>query len=205
VGNSHLLNIPAVREKYKKKERAWKYRLLSSIFFVLFPERTIPMPIALYPGTFDPITFGHIDIAVRAAKIFGTVIAVIADNPNKNPFFAVEERLEMAREALGHVDNIKVIPYKGLIAHCLREHRATVLIRGLRALSDFEYEFQMAFTNRNINEDAETVFLMPSAQYSYLNSTIVKQISKFGGDVGAFVPEGVGQRLAKKYRQINGW
>jgi pantetheine-phosphate adenylyltransferase len=163
------------------------------------------MPIALYPGTFDPITFGHIDIAVRAAKIFGTVIAVIADNPNKNPFFTVEERLEMAREALGHVDNIKVIPYKGLIANCLREQKATVLIRGLRALSDFEYEFQMAFTNRNINEDAETVFLMPSAQYSYLNSTIVKQISKFGGDVGGFVPEGVGQRLAKKYRQINGW
>jgi pantetheine-phosphate adenylyltransferase len=163
------------------------------------------MPIALYPGTFDPITFGHIDIAVRAAKIFGTVIAVIADNPNKNPFFTVEERLEMAREALGHVDNIKVIPYRGLIANCLREQKATVLIRGLRALSDFEYEFQMAFTNRNINEDAETVFLMPSAQYSYLNSTFVKQIWKFGGDVGGLVPEGVGQRLAKKYRQINGW
>jgi len=162
------------------------------------------MPTALYPGTFDPITFGHIDIAVRAANIFSRVIAVIADNTTKNPLFSVNERLEMARDALAHVPTIEVIAYRGLIANCLEERKATAIIRGLRALSDFEYEFQMAFTNRNINEDAETVFLMPSAKYTYLNSTMVKQIAKFGGDVSGFVPEHVAQRLVGKYRQQNG-
>jgi pantetheine-phosphate adenylyltransferase len=162
------------------------------------------MPTALYPGTFDPITFGHIDIAVRASNIFSKVIAVIADNTTKNPLFTVTERLEMAREALSHVANIEVIAYRGLIANCLMEQKATAIIRGLRALSDFEYEFQMAFTNRNINEDAETVFLMPSAKYTYLNSTMVKQIAKFGGDVSGFVPDHVAKQLMGKYRQQNG-
>jgi pantetheine-phosphate adenylyltransferase len=162
------------------------------------------MPVALYPGTFDPITFGHVDIAARAANIFTRVIAVIADNPNKNPLFSVQERVDMAREALAHVDNIQVIAYRGLIANCLKEQNGTAIIRGLRALSDFEYEFQMAFTNRNINEDAETVFLMPSAKYTYLNSTLVKQIAKFGGDVSGFVPESVAQRLTEKFKDLNG-
>jgi pantetheine-phosphate adenylyltransferase len=162
------------------------------------------MSIALYPGTFDPITFGHIDIAVRAANIFTKVIAVIADNTTKNPLFSVAERLEMLKEALAHVANIEVIAYRGLIARCLEEQKATAIIRGLRALSDFEYEFQMAFTNRNINEDAETVFLMPSAKYTYLNSTMVKQIAKFGGDVSGFVPEHVARFLTEKFRQQNG-
>jgi pantetheine-phosphate adenylyltransferase len=162
------------------------------------------MSIALYPGTFDPITFGHIDIAERAANIFSKVIAVIADNTTKNPLFSVQERLEMAKEALSHVPNIEVIVYRGLIARCLEEKKGTAIIRGLRALSDFEYEFQMAFTNRNMNENAETVFLMPGAKYTYLNSTMVKQIAKFGGDVGAFVPECVTKRLVEKFRQQNG-
>jgi pantetheine-phosphate adenylyltransferase len=162
------------------------------------------MSTALYPGTFDPITFGHIDIAVRAASIFSKVIAVIADNTTKNPLFSVQERLDMAREALSHVANIEVIVYRGLIANCLVEQKATAIIRGLRALSDFEYEFQMAFTNRNINEDAETVFLMASAKYTYLNSTMVKQIGKFGGDVSGFVPENVALRLIEKFRLQNG-
>jgi pantetheine-phosphate adenylyltransferase len=162
------------------------------------------MPTALYPGTFDPITYGHIDIAIRAANIFSRVIAVIADNTTKNPLFSVNERLDMAKKALSHVANIEVIAYRGLIATCLAEQKATAIIRGLRALSDFEYEFQMAFTNRNINEDAETVFLMPSAKYTYLNSTMVKQIAKFGGDVSGFVPEHVARALAEKFRQQNG-
>jgi pantetheine-phosphate adenylyltransferase len=162
------------------------------------------MPIALYPGTFDPITYGHIDIAVRASNIFSKVIAVIADNSAKSPLFTVQERLEMAREAFSRSANIEVIAYRGLIASCLAEQKATAIIRGLRALSDFEYEFQMAFTNRNINEDAETVFLMPSAKYTYLNSSMVKQIAKFGGDVSGFVPEYVALRLAEKFRQQNG-
>jgi len=159
------------------------------------------MPVALYPGTFDPITYGHIDIAVRASKIFKKVIAVVADNPHKNTLFSVKERLEMVREAVSDVPQLEVIAYSGLIANCLKEYEATVMIRGMRALSDFDYEFQMAFTNRHLNEKAETVFLMPSAKYIYLNSTMVKEIAKLGGDVGAFVPPVVLQRLAEKAKR----
>jgi pantetheine-phosphate adenylyltransferase len=159
------------------------------------------MPIALYPGTFDPITFGHIDIIVRASKIFNKVIAVVAENPHKNPIFSAKERLDLIKEAVRDFTGIDVVCYNGLIVNCLRDYKATVIIRGLRALSDFDYEFQMAFTNRNINEKAETVFLMPSAQYSYLNSTLVKDIAKFGGDVSAFVPEHVKKRLYEKLKR----
>jgi pantetheine-phosphate adenylyltransferase len=156
------------------------------------------MPIALYPGTFDPITFGHIDIAVRASRIFTKVVAVVAENPEKHPLFTVEERCEMVKDALKDVRNIEVITYKGLVVNCMREMKASVIIRGLRALSDFEYEFQMAFTNRNMLSEAETVFMMPSAEYTYLNSTLVKQLARLKGEIGAFVPENVKKRLIKK-------
>jgi pantetheine-phosphate adenylyltransferase len=159
------------------------------------------MPVAIYPGTFDPITFGHIDIAVRASKIFKKVIAVVADNPHKNPIFSVKERLEMVKIAVSDVPKIEVISYKGLIANCLKEYDATVMIRGLRALSDFDYEFQMAFTNRNINAKAETIFLMPSAKYIYLNSTMVKEIARLGGDVSSFVPGHVMDKLYEKVKR----
>jgi pantetheine-phosphate adenylyltransferase len=159
------------------------------------------MPIALYPGTFDPITFGHIDIAVRASKIFTKVIAVVADNPHKHPLFSVRERLSMVKEAVKDVSTIEAVSYSGLIANCLKEFGATTIIRGLRALSDFDYEFQMAFTNRNINTRAETVFLMPSAKYVYLNSTMVKEIAELGGDVSAFVPAAVMEQLYKKMKR----
>jgi pantetheine-phosphate adenylyltransferase len=156
------------------------------------------MPVALYPGTFDPITFGHIDIATRATKIFTKVLAVVAENPAKHHLFSAHERVEMVKEAFVGTPEIEVISYTGLIVNCLREHNATVLIRGMRALSDFEYEFQMAFTNRNMLSGAETVFLMPSAEYVYLNSTMVKEIAKLGGDVSPFVPECVQKWLRKK-------
>ncbi|NLD98822.1 MAG: pantetheine-phosphate adenylyltransferase [Fibrobacter sp.] len=159
------------------------------------------MRTALYPGTFDPVTYGHIDIAVRAAQIFPKVIAVIAENPSKNPLFTVEERLELAKEVFKDVPQIEVIRYSGLIVNCLREYNASVLIRGLRALSDFESEFQMAFTNRNLHSSSETVFLMPSAEFTYLSSTMVKQIARLGGDIGAFVPECVQRRLQQKYKK----
>jgi pantetheine-phosphate adenylyltransferase len=158
------------------------------------------MPIAIYPGTFDPITFGHIDILVRASKIFSKVIAVVAENSHKNPVFTAKERLGMVKEALQGASNVEAITYGGLIANCLSEYGATVIIRGLRALSDFDYEFQMAFTNRNINERAETIFLMPSAKYVFLNSTMVKEIAKLGGDVSGFVPGHVTKKLLKKLR-----
>ncbi|MBN2187955.1 MAG: pantetheine-phosphate adenylyltransferase [Chitinispirillaceae bacterium] len=156
------------------------------------------MPVALYPGTFDPITYGHIDIAVRAAKIFTRVIAVVAENPVKHHLFSAADRLAMVKNALAGVPKVEVISHAGLIVDCLRECRATVLIRGLRALSDFDYEFQMAFTNRNMLAGAETVFLMPSAEYVYLNSTMVKEIARLGGDVSPFVPECVRKRFGKK-------
>ena len=157
------------------------------------------MSTALYPGTFDPITFGHIDIAVRASQIFSRVIAVVAQNPGKNPLFSVEERLDMVRESLKEVPRIEVISYGGLVVNCVKEQNATVIIRGLRALTDFEYEFQMAYTNRKLFEAAETVFLMPSARYTYLNSTMVKQIARFGGEIGNFVPAYVRDKLLEKF------
>ena len=160
------------------------------------------MSIALYPGTFDPITFGHIDIAARAARIFQKIIAVVAVNPSKNPLFTPEERVELARESLKDIPQIEVIAHTGLVVNCMEEYGASVIIRGLRAVSDFDYEFQMAFTNRNMRAEAETVFLMPSAKYTYLNSTLVKQIVKHGGDVSRFVPEHVKQRLLEKMRSF---
>lgn len=157
------------------------------------------MSIALYPGTFDPITYGHIDIALRASKIFSRVIAVVAQNPSKNPLFSIGERLDMVKNALAGVPHIDVIGYSGLIVNCLKEYQGSVLIRGLRALTDFEYEFQMAYTNRKLHDAAETVFLMPSARYTYLNSTMVKQIARFRGDITPFVPECVQDRLREKF------
>jgi pantetheine-phosphate adenylyltransferase len=159
------------------------------------------MPTAIYPGTFDPITYGHVDIAARAARIFRRVIAVVADNPGKNPLFSIDERLTMARQALRHIPSIKVVPYRGLIVKCLDQYNATVIIRGLRALSDFEYEFQMAFANKNMNTKAETIFLMASAPYTYLNSSMVKQISRLGGDVSSLVPASVARLVHKKFAQ----
>jgi len=156
------------------------------------------MSVALYPGTFDPITFGHIDIAVRASQIFSKVIAVVATNPAKNPLFTPQERVEMARESLENVSDVEVISYDGLVVDCMREYKATAIIRGLRAVSDIDYEFQMAFTNRKMLESAETVFLMPSAEYVYLSSTLVKQIARHGGEIGQFVPDCVKQRILEK-------
>jgi pantetheine-phosphate adenylyltransferase len=157
------------------------------------------MPTAIYPGTFDPITNGHIDIAVRASKIFTKVVAVVATNPAKDPLFSMGERVELARESLKGVPQISVEGYSGLIVNCVREYGASAIIRGLRAMSDFEYEFQMAYTNRNMLASAETVFLMPSAEYTYLNSTLVKQIARHGGDISGFVPECVKNKLLAKF------
>ncbi len=156
------------------------------------------MSIAIYPGTFDPITYGHIDIALRASKIFSHVIAVVASNPSKKPLFSIEERLDMVRVCLKGTANISVISYEGLIVDCLKEKNASVIIRGLRALTDVESEFQMAYTNRKLYNAAETVFLMPSARYTYLNSTMVKQIAYLGGDITHFVPEYVRLKLIDK-------
>lgn len=158
------------------------------------------MAVALYPGSFDPITNGHIDIAIRASNIFKKVIVVVADNPQKKCLFTIEERVEMVRESLKRIKNMEVVRYRGLIVGCVDQYKASVIIRGLRALSDFDYEFQMAFTNRELNSRADTVFLMPSAKYTYLSSTMIREIAQLGGEVRGLLPECVREKLIDKYR-----
>ncbi|MDR0304147.1 MAG: pantetheine-phosphate adenylyltransferase [Chitinispirillales bacterium] len=158
------------------------------------------MSIGLYPGTFDPITFGHIDIVIRASKIFTKVVVVIADNPNKKCLFSADERLNFAINCLKNYSNVEVIKYGGLVIDAVAQTEASTIIRGLRALSDFDYEFQMAFTNRQLNDNVETIFLMPSSQYTYLSSSLVKQLTRFGGNVDSFVAPIVADALKKKYK-----
>jgi pantetheine-phosphate adenylyltransferase len=156
------------------------------------------MPTAIYPGTFDPITNGHIDIAVRASRIFTKVIAVVSDNPQKKCLFSADERYAMVYESLKNIKNVRVVQFGGLIIDCIEKYKATVIIRGLRALSDFDYEFQMAFTNRKLNSKADTVFLMPSARYTYLSSTMIRQIAQLGGEVKEFLPDCARKKLKEK-------
>ncbi len=157
------------------------------------------MPVAIYPGTFDPITKGHIDIAKRAAAIFTKVYAIVSVNPNKNCLFSDNERLELARESLKDVEGVEVISYGGLIVDALSEFDASTIIRGVRALSDFDYEFQMAFTNRQLSSTAETVFLMPSAEYTYLSSSLVRNLAQFQGEIATFVTPVVEDALRRKF------
>ena len=156
------------------------------------------MRTALYPGTFDPVTHGHLDIMERALRIFDRLIVAVAVNPYKQPLFTVEERVEMIQEETEKWTHLRVEPFDGLLIDYARNKGAHSIIRGLRAVSDFEYEFQMALTNRSLDSDIETVFLMPSEQYTYLNSTIVKEIAHLGGNVSQFVPKGVEKRLSKR-------
>jgi pantetheine-phosphate adenylyltransferase len=159
------------------------------------------MKIAIYPGTFDPITFGHIDVIERAREIFDTVIVTIARNSSKQPMFTDEERVAMAREVVSKYPNVKVDSFSGLLVSYAKQMNATAIVRGLRAVSDFEYEFQMALTNRKLAEGITTVFLMPHEKYTYLNSTIVREIAMFGGDISEFVPASVAKRLRSKQQQ----
>ena len=154
--------------------------------------------IAIYPGTFDPITNGHIDIIKRAAKLFDKVIVAVAHNTGKTPLFTMEERKEMIAEVVKECDHVEVDIFSGLIVEYCHQQGASVLIRGLRALSDFEYEFQMALLNRKIGKDVESVFLMPKEKYTYLSSSMIKEIAFLNGDVSAFVPLHVKNKLIKK-------
>ncbi|CAN5584465.1 pantetheine-phosphate adenylyltransferase [soil metagenome] len=143
---------------------------------------------AIYPGSFDPVTNGHLDVIERARKLFDEVIVAVAHNDQKQPFFSLEERLELLRVSIGSVPNVRIAPLDGLLVSFAMEQEAIAVVRGLRAVSDFEFEFQMALMNRKLEARVETIFLMPKEEYTYLSSRIVKEIARLGGDIGAFVP-----------------
>src|SRR3954471_9812319 len=156
---------------------------------------------AVYPGTFDPITRGHEDLVRRASNLFDEVIVAVADSRGKRPFFDVDERVDMAKEALAGYRNVRVEGFSGLLMEFLRKHDAKIIFRGLRAVSDFEYEFQMAGMNRKLYPDVETLFLTPAEQYMFVSATIVREIARFGGDVSQFVHPGVAARLSARARE----
>jgi len=159
---------------------------------------------AVYPGTFDPITLGHEDLIRRAARLFDTVIVAVADSSAKRPFFTRDERVNMARTVLKDVKNVEVVGFSGLLMKFVRQNKARVVIRGLRAVSDFEHEFQLAGMNRGLYPDVETLFLTPGEQYMFVSATIVREISVLGGDVRKFVPPVVARRLKAKIKQLGG-
>ena len=152
----------------------------------------------VYPGTFDPFTRGHEDLVRRASRLFDTVIVGVADSKRKGPLFAAAERVAMTRETLAAYSNVRVIGFSGLLMDFVHSVDATVILRGLRAVSDFEYEFQMAGMNRNLFPEVETLFLTPSEQYTFISATIVREIARFGGDVSSFVHPAVLARLKAK-------
>lgn len=154
---------------------------------------------AIYPGTFDPITNGHVDLAARAARMFSRVVVAVAENKSKTPLFTLEERVDLARRALEGLDNVEVVGFDTLLVECARNVGAEVILRGLRAVSDFEFEFQLAGMNRQLGPELETMFLTPSEKYAFISSSLIREIAKFGGDVSSFVPELVLHALSGKF------
>ena len=157
------------------------------------------MRIVIYPGTFDPIHSGHIDIAERASTLFDKLIFAVAVNADKKPLFTPKERIEMIIEAMGHVQNVEAFATEGLVADFARRHKAVALIRGLRHVSDFEFEFQMALMNRSLNENISTLFLMPHAKYTHVSSSMVREVASLGGSVIEYVPSHVNKALKEKF------
>ncbi len=159
------------------------------------------MLIGVYPGTFDPLTRGHEDLVRRASKLVEQLVVGVADSRAKRPFFSLQERLDIATEVLGHYPNVKVASFSGLLKDFVREHNAKIIVRGLRAVSDFEYEFQMAGMNRYLLPDVETLFLTPSDQYQFISGTIVREIALLGGDVSKFVFPSVEKWLRERLKK----
>ncbi|MFH1380354.1 MAG: pantetheine-phosphate adenylyltransferase [bacterium] len=156
--------------------------------------------IAVYPGTFDPFTNGHLDIIARARLLFDTIIVAVTDNRNKKFMFSADARVEMIKTSVAQFGNVKADRFTGLLVHYMKSKKSRIIIRGLRAVSDFEYEFQMALMNRNLDSDIEAIFLMPDEKYTYLSSSLVKEIARLGGDIAEFVPAQVKECIIK---QIN--
>ena len=155
---------------------------------------------AIYPGTFDPMTNGHLDLVTRASLMFDHVILAIAASPSKKPLFTLDERVALASQVTSHLDNVEVLGFSELMAHFAAHQNANILVRGLRAVSDFEYELQMSQTNHKLEPDLETMFLTTSIEYSYLSSTTVREIAAYGGDVSQFVPEAIAGELEAKMK-----
>ena len=156
------------------------------------------MTTAIYPGTFDPITKGHTDLVKRATKLFGKVIVAVAANPSKQPVFTLDERINMAKQVMASIKGVEVLSLNGLLVNFARQHDAVAIIRGLRAVSDFDYEFQLAGMNRKLAPEVETLFLTPDEKYSYISSSLVREIAALGGDVSEFVHEKVMAELKRR-------
>lgn len=153
---------------------------------------------AIYPGTFDPMTNGHLDLVTRAANMFDHVILAVAASPSKKPMFSLEERVALAAQVTAHLPNVEVLGFSELMAHFAQHQNANILVRGLRAVSDFEYEMQLANMNRHLMPTLESVFLMPSKEWSFISSSLVKEVARHGGDIAPFVPEIIAQALSEK-------
>jgi pantetheine-phosphate adenylyltransferase len=156
---------------------------------------------AIYPGTFDPVTYGHIDIIKRAQELFSEVLVAVAHNPHKKPLFCVEERVKMLKDATADIKGVTICDFDGLVVDFARKNKAKIIIRGLRMLSDFEYEFQMALTNRKLSSSVETIFLMPHESYSYVSSKLLKEAASLGADLSSFVPDFVEKSLKIKLKK----
>ncbi|MBH37491.1 pantetheine-phosphate adenylyltransferase [bacterium] len=154
---------------------------------------------ALYPGSFDPITYGHLDIIKRASEIFDELTIAIVDNPDKHPLFSIQERKELIMTVI-KADNVRIDSFQGLLVQYATDNNFQTIIRGLRAVSDFDYEFQMSLTNRRLGENIDTIFFMTDEKYSYLSSSIVKQVCRYGGDISSFVPDDVAIELKEKLK-----
>ena len=158
--------------------------------------------IAVYPGTFDPITNGHTDLVARAARVFPKVIVAIAESPHKKPLFSLDERISLSRKQMAHLPNVEVVGFNSLLAEFVQQIGATIIIRGLRAVSDFEYEFQLASMNRHLAPKVETLFLTPDEEFSFISSSLVKEIARLDGDVSEFVAAEVQQAMRQRFREL---
>jgi len=158
------------------------------------------MVIAVYPGTFDPVTNGHTDLIVRASRLFNQVIVAVAANPSKKPAFSVDERVQMAKTVTSHLENVVIVGFDTLLVHFVKQSKAQVILRGLRAVSDFDYEFQLAGMNRRLDSEIETIFLTPAEKYAFISSSLVREIAVLGGDVSEFVHASVMSKLSSRIR-----
>src|SRR5881397_2070864 len=174
--------------KFGNIEIAGRGTAHQSAFHFRFLCEFSPMRRAIYPGSFDPVTNGHLDVIERARKLFDEVIVAVAHNDEKQPLFSLKERLNLLQQTVGKIDNVRIAQFDGLLVEFALQQKANAVLRGLRAVSDFEFEFQMALMNRKLEGNVETIFLMPKEEYTYLSSRLVKEIARLGGDVSKFVP-----------------